>query len=45
MDPLLKEQETTTQKKSQEYSADSIQVLEGLEAVQFILMTSYSCQE
>jgi len=33
MDPLLKEQETTTQRKSQEYSADSIQVLEGLEAV------------
>jgi len=33
MDSLLKEQETTTQKRSQEYSADSIQVLEGLEAV------------
>ena len=30
---MNQEQETTTQKKSQEYSADSIQVLEGLEAV------------
>jgi DNA gyrase subunit B len=33
MDPLLKEQEARAQKKAQEYSADSIQVLEGLEAV------------
>jgi len=33
MDELLKEQEATSQKKSREYSADSIQVLEGLEAV------------
>src|SRR6187551_362182 len=32
MDPLLKEQEARAQ-KSQEYSADNIQVLEGLEAV------------
>src|SRR6185295_10736871 len=33
MDDLLKEQETKEPKKVQEYSADSIQVLEGLEAV------------
>ena len=33
MDELLKEQDEKALKKSQEYSADSIQVLEGLEAV------------
>ncbi len=33
MDELLTEQDAQSQKKSQEYSADSIQVLEGLEAV------------
>ncbi|MCX6291230.1 MAG: DNA topoisomerase (ATP-hydrolyzing) subunit B [Bacteroidetes bacterium] len=33
MDELLKEEEAKAQRKSQEYSADSIQVLEGLEAV------------
>ena len=33
MDELLKEQEAKARKDSQEYSADSIQVLEGLEAV------------
>src|SRR2546429_7041353 len=33
MDELLKEKQVAAQKKSDEYSADSIQVLEGLEAV------------
>jgi DNA gyrase subunit B len=33
MDELINEQLTAAQKKSNEYSADSIQVLEGLEAV------------
>src|SRR5262245_9050420 len=33
MDGLLNEQETTAKKKPQVYSADSIQVIEGLEAV------------
>src|SRR3954468_3745178 len=33
MDELLKDQEAKARLKSQEYSADSIQVLEGLEAV------------
>src|SRR5437016_14108997 len=33
MDELIKEQSTAAQKNSNDYSADSIQVLEGLEAV------------